>query len=164
MAWTAIAISVVVGIGASTLLERLASRAQAEIASQATLATTQLFGQGPDPGAWWPSDRAAGAREFGARIRAELGALKSVTTAQGDTRWTGRGAEETLRLYATFERGDVIGACRVAVAADPRTWLPTISMRSIEFGASQTLGFDGAAYPEPESPDATAPDPAPAGQ
>jgi hypothetical protein len=162
MAWTAIGISVVVGIGASTLLERIAARAQSEISSQATLATTQLFGDGPDPGAWWPSDQAAGAREFGARIRAELGALKSVTTAQGDTQWTGRGAEETLRLYATFERGDAIGACRVAVSADPRTWLPTISMRSIELGASKTLGFDGAAYPEPEGPKEGATDAAPA--
>lgn len=150
MAWVAIAVSVVLGIGSSTLLERVAGRAQTEISSQTRLAATQLFGDGPDPGAWWPSEMAAGAREFGNRIRAELGALKSVTTAQGDTLWTGTGAQETLRLHMTFERGDIIGATRVAISADPRTWTPTISMRSIELGSSPSLGFAGAAYPSVE--------------
>lgn len=148
LAWTAIAVSVVIGIGSSTLLERLAGRAQSEISSQTRLATTQLFSDGPDPGAWWPSEMAAGAREFGARIRSQLGTLKSVTTAQGDTQWTGAGAQETLRLHMTFERGDIIGATRIAISADPRTWMPTISMRSIELGPSQSIGFEGAAYPE----------------
>ena len=148
LAWTAIAVSVVIGIGSSTLLERLAGRAQSEISSQTRLAATQLFSDGPDPGAWWPSEMAAGARDFGARIRSQLGSLKSVTTAQGDTLWTGTGAQETLRLHMTFERGDVIGATRIAISADPRTWTPTISMRSIELGASESLGFAGAAYPE----------------
>lgn len=147
MAWIAIAVSVVLGIGSSSVLERIANRAQTEIASQTRLAASQLFGEGPDPGAWWPSEMAAGAREFGGRIRSELGALKSVTTAQGDTLWTGTGAQETLRLHMTFERGDIIGATRVAISADPRTWTPTISMRSIELGASASLGFEGAAYP-----------------
>lgn len=147
LAWTAIAVSVVIGIGSSTLLERIANRAQVEISSQTRLATTQLFSDGPDPGAWWPSGMAAGAREFGGRIRSELGALKSVTTAQGDTLWTGTGAQETLRLHMTFERGDIIGATRVAISADPRTWTPTISMQSIELGESPSLGFAGAAYP-----------------
>lgn len=147
MAWCAIAISVVVGVGSSTVLERVANRAQTEIASQTRLATTQLFGEGPDPGAWWPSELASGARAFGARMRSELGPLKSVTTAQGDTSWTGTGAQETLRLHLTFERGDIIGATRIAISADPRTWTPTISMRSIELGASQSLGFEGASYP-----------------
>ncbi len=147
LAWTAIAVSVVVGVGSSTVLERIANRAQTEIASQARLTATQLFGEGPDPGAWWPSEMAAGAREFGGRIRSELGALKSVTTAQGDTLWTGTGAQETLRLHMTFERGDIIGAARVAISADPRTWTPAISMRSIELGASASLGFEGATYP-----------------
>ena len=148
MAWAAIAMSVVVGIGSSALLERVADRAQTEISAQARLAAIQLFGSGPDPGAWWPSEMASGAREFGARIRARLGELKSVTTAQGDTLWTGTGAQETLRLHMTFERGDVIGATRIAISADPRTWTPTISMRSIELGESPSLGFEGAAYPE----------------
>lgn len=147
LAWTAIAVSVVVGVGSSTVLERIANRAQTEIAAQTRLAATQLFGEGPDPGAWWPSEMAAGARAFGGRIRSELGALKSVTTAQGDTLWTGTGAQETLRLHMTFERGDIIGATRIAISADPRTWTPTISMRSIELGASASLGFEGAAYP-----------------
>lgn len=146
-AWAAIAVSVALGVGSSTLLERLANGAQAEISSQTRLATSQLFGDGPDPGAWWPSDMAAGAREFGARVRSELGMLKSVTTAQGDTQWTGTGAQETLRLHMTFERGDVIGAARIAISADPRTWTPTISMRSIELGESPSLGFGGASYP-----------------
>lgn len=148
MAWTAIAISVVVGIGSSSVLERFASRVQIEISSQTRLATTQLFGEGPDPGAWWPSEMGSGARAFGARIRSELGELKSVTTSQGDTQWTGTGAQETLRLHMTFERGDIIGATRVAISADPRTWTPTISMRSIELGASPSLGFAGAVFPE----------------
>lgn len=148
IAWTAIAVSVVIGIGSSTLLERLAGRAQSEISSQTRLAAAQLFSDGPDPGAWWPSEMAAGARAFGARIRSELGTLKSVTTAQGDTEWTGSGAQETLRLHMTFERGDIIGATRIAISADPRTWTPTISMRSIELGTSESLGFAGAAYPE----------------
>lgn len=148
LAWTAIAASVVIGVGSSTLLERLAGRAQSEISSQTRLATTQLFSDGPDPGAWWPSEMAAGAREFGARVRSQLGTLKSVTTAQGDTEWTGSGAQETLRLHMSFERGDIIGATRIAISADPRTWTPTISMRSIELGASESLGFAGAAYPE----------------
>ena len=147
LAWSAIAVSVVLGIGSSTVLERVADRVQTEIASQTRLATAQLFGEGPDPGAWWPSGMASGAREFGARVRSELGALKSVTTAQGDTLWTGTGAQETLRLHMTFERGDIIGATRIAISADPRTWTPTISMRSMELGASASLGFEGAAYP-----------------
>jgi hypothetical protein len=161
LAWTAIAVSVVVGIGSSTLLERVSTRAQAEISSQTRLATTQLFGDGPDPGAWWPSGMAAGARAFGDRIRSELGLLKSVTTAQGDTMWTGTGAQETLRLHMTFERGDVIGATRIAISADPSTWTPTISMRSIELGASPSLGFAGASYPEPESAPRSAEEPSP---
>lgn len=148
MAWAAIAISVIVGIGSSAVLERVASRAQSEISAQVRLATAQLFGSGPDPGAWWPSDMAQGAREFGARIRSQLGELKSITTAQGDTLWTGTGAQETVRLHMTFARGDVIGATRIAISADPRSWTPTISMRSIELGESPSLGFEGAAYPE----------------
>lgn len=160
-AWTAIAVSVALGVGSSTLLERVANSAQVAIASQTRLATSQLFGEGPDPGAWWPSDMASGAREFGARIRSELGALKSVTTAQGDTQWTGSGAEEMVRLHLTFERGDVIGATRIAISADPRTWTPTISMRSVELGESPSLGFPGAAYPT-QAASAPSPDIAPA--
>lgn len=161
LAWAAIAVSVVLGIGSSTVLERVAHRAQTEIASQTRLAVTQLFGDGPDPGAWWPSDLASGAREFGNRIRSELGALKSVTTAQGDTLWTGTGAQETLRLHMTFERGDIIGATRIAISADPRTWTPTISMRSVELGASASLNFEGAVYPKVGDVPASAAEPSP---
>lgn len=147
MAWTAIAISVTVGVVSSTILERVADRARTEISAQTRLATTQLFGEGPDPGAWWPSEMASGARAFGARIRSELGPLKSVTTAQGETSWSGSGAQETLRLHMTFERGDIIGATRIAISADPLSWTPTISMRSVELAASPSMGFEGASYP-----------------
>jgi hypothetical protein len=150
MAWTAIIASAVLGVASSAMLERLSSRAEAEIGSQVRMATMQMFTDGPDPGAWWPADMASGAREFGARVRAELGPLKSLTTSSGERRWMGSGAEETLRLYMTFERGDMIGACRVAISADPRTWLPTVSMRSIELAGSASLGVPAAGYPAPE--------------
>jgi hypothetical protein len=148
LAWAAVITSVTLGIVSSTVLERVANSAQVEISSQTRLAATQLFGDGPDPGAWWPSSMAAGARQFGARMRSELGPLKSVTTTPGDTQWTGTGAEEVVRLHMTFERGDIIGATRIAISADPRTWLPSISMRSIELGESPSLGFKGAVYPD----------------
>lgn len=163
LAWAGIIASAVIGIGSSALLERIADRAQSEISAQTVMATTQLFGTGADPGAWWPSSLAPGARTFGRETRTALGALKSVTTRHGATAWTDEGAQETLQLYMEFDRGTIIGAATVVVSADPRTWLPTISLRSVELGESESIGFAGASYPptpsapEPPSPEPSAP-------